>query len=340
MARLPDPRTYSDDVASSIAMLASKSGLASGELLAAVDRAMVASGDPEAILRSGSTQATTERLWSALDTWLNEVGSDQALHARLFALPLLLVAGGTSGTIAGVIPDVTALVDLLRRNKALGPLEYFSLSASMVDISGLSGESLLRIREGSRLRDDSAETNPIDVAPAPVPVTTTDEAVHLRFLLGVAVTRADAPNITETASQVSAWGMEFSRVLSAQLCPPGMSLLAVPRAPASLLRARQRGHFAREELSLTLNLSRALRTLRARAGEPDAIVAACSDGSIRLTLGSPFEPGLEEELRWVLHPLDQLDAVEHSIETLLADCRVENVTWRASLREIATHTRQ
>jgi hypothetical protein len=270
----------------------------------------------------------------ALDAWLNAPAIDQALSTQLFALPVLLISGGATGTINGVLHDAGVLTSVMQKNKALGPLEQFALGNTLADVSSLTGASLLRLRRYAQFDTAAVRLERPDVPPAPIEIDTKEEAVHLRFLIGVAVSMPQSPAVTETAGQIGAWGMEFSRELSAQIGLQGMSLLAIPRPPATLLRARHRGHFAREESRLTLELSRALRSFRASVGEPSVTIASCGDATIRLVLTSPFDSQFDQQLSWALHPLDEMDHIERSIEALLADCRVEDVNWIDTAQDV------
>jgi hypothetical protein len=166
---------------------------------------------------------------------------------------------------------------------------------------------------------------PPDLAPQDIKVGSGEERAHLRFLVGAAVTPANAPGFTETAGNIGAWGRPFTQVLAGQLGQEGLSLLPIPRPPANLLRALETGRFALREMEFQLFLSNALRRFRARVGDPDATVASYSDGSVRINLGSPFDASLACEYRWPLYPEDDLGAVGSSIFGLLADCRLETV---------------
>jgi hypothetical protein len=75
-----------------------------------------------------------------------------------------------------------------------------------------------------------------------------------------------------------------------------------------------------------------LRRLRARAGEPHAQVAAWSDGSVRVGLGSVFDASLDEAHVWPLDPGDDLFVVGASIFSLLDECRVSDVQVAAAVR--------
>jgi hypothetical protein len=176
---------------------------------------------------------------------------------------------------------------------------------------------------------------PLDIPPEEIHITGTEEEVHLRFLTGVSVTSADAPGLTETAGNIGAWGMPFTRALAAQLGQPGLSLLPIPRPPMSPLHAIEAGKFAASELGFQLFLSAALRKFRSRVGEAEAAVAACADGSIRIRLSSPFDASLSQEYAWALQPGDDMAVVGSGIFSLLAECRVTNVQVAETIQPVS-----
>jgi hypothetical protein len=77
--------------------------------------------------------------------------------------------------------------------------------------------------------------------------------------------------------------------------------------------------------------SNAIRHLRARVGEPTAVLSAhrAADapggGELRLSLSSPLEPRDAEGLRCPLFALDRVDDVATMLVDLLRDCRVTDL---------------
>jgi hypothetical protein len=345
MKTLPDPRRYLPFSANLLVTLAQQAvaqgsamqhGKAAEALSVAIEQALRAGDDlliGQALAQSTS-HAVFRKLSGALDTALRASG-DATLHLRIFAIPILIVTGGSGPLIVpGVVADVGELTKLFESHGALGPMKNFGLSSALVSSAGLAALIPGVVYRRSR---DTGQDNlpPLDLAPEEIRIAGTEEAVHLRFLTGVSVTSADAPGLTETAGNIGAWGMAFTRALAAQLGQPGLSLLPIPRPPMSPLRALEAGQFAENELRFQLFLSTALRKFRSRVGEAEAAVAASADGCIRICLSSPFDPSPAQEYAWVLQPGDDMAVVGSSIFSLLAECRVTNVQVAETIQPVS-----
>ena len=260
MKILPDPRLYaplSPNLLVNLAQQASGQGCAMQheKLVVAIGQALQAGDDlliGQALIESPSC-AAYRTLTRALDAALKAPG-DAALHLRLFAIPILLVTGGSGPMILpGVVADVGELTKLFELHGTLGPMRNFGLSGTLVSAAGLAALKPSTIYRRSR---ETGQDNfaPLDLPPEDIRITGTEEKVHLRFLTGVSVTSADAPGFTETAGNVGAWGMPLTRALAAQLGQPGLSLLPIPRPPMSPLRALEAGRYAESELGFQLFL--------------------------------------------------------------------------------------
>lgn len=333
MNLLPDPRSYAASDADPLARLAAAAAEAGS--------ALQQSGPGRDLLdevRQRVREANDQALQQALDAvgdWraraLLESAIDVALRfpenavgVRVFAFPLLLVAGGKdAGRIAGVVPDTAALSEILQAHGAWGQSRNVGLGNVLAQCSAI--ERLRPSTIYAWARGDETAPPLLDVEPADILLDTADEQVHLRFLLGAAVTPRDAPDVVETASNVGAWGMGWTRALASQLAQPGLSLLPMARPPLPLRAALAAGRFAWREAQFQLFLSRELRDLRARVGEPEVAVAAFADGSVRISLATPFEATPPAQFRWPLEPGDDLEAVGSSILGLLSDCRLDRV---------------
>lgn len=332
MKNLPDPRRYASTSANPLLAMALETASASQHtapeksLIAAMTRALQTGDD--ALIYQALAQAPSFAVRRALVRAMEEAlrtPNDSALHWRFFSIPLLIVTGGLAGvTVAGVLPDAAALTALFEKHGALGAQKNFALGNALVSVEGMAGFTpgvLWRMAHGA----SGEATAPPDLAPAPIEIASAAEQVHLRFLNGVSVTAPDAPAFTETAGNIAAWGMPFTRELSAQLGQPGLSFLPIPRPPMAPLQAIEAGQFIHRELGLQLFLSDALRKFRARVGEARAVVASYADGSVRTSLSSPFDASLAAEYIWKLQPGDDIAAVASSIFSLLEECRVTDV---------------
>jgi hypothetical protein len=155
------------------------------------------------------------------------------------------------------------------------------------------------------------------------------EEVHLRFLLGAAITPAAAPSVPETAAHIGGWGIKFARALEARLAVPGVELLALPRPPAGVLKACYSGQRAQLDVALNLFMSNAIRRCRAASGEPAIVIsvhhAEPGGAELRVSVSSLVDETVLEGYRWPLHPLDDPNEIAQGVRELATDCRVTDV---------------
>ncbi|MEX0960011.1 MAG: hypothetical protein WDZ63_12050 [Burkholderiales bacterium] len=333
MKPLPDPRCFESERFDSLGALATAAANAAPAtqqekflaLCAKVSAALADGREAEvrdAVWRTGSA-AASELYWRAIDRALAPP-QENLLQVRVFAMPILLVTGGRADAVVpGVIPDAGELRRLLSDAGAMGPVRHFALSNTLASADALEGVPMTKLYRVARAME--LEPAELDLPPQDVRTAMVEEAVSLRFIVGAAVTSAGAPGFVETAGNIGGWGMPFTKALAAQLRVPRLSLLPVPRPPATLLQALRGGRFAQRELGFQLFLSNALRLARMRSGDPDVTLAAHADASIRVRLTSRFDAGLDEQYRWPLDPVDDLAAVTDSICSLLAECRLDHV---------------
>lgn len=335
MKILPDPRVYPPFSANSLVRLAAEAARGGSAVqhrnvpapLTAAMRQALQAQDNALIERAFAEAGSPEQvrmLTEALESALSGSGDNAAAHLRLFAVPIVIVTGGRAPLrVPGVLTDAARIEALLRIHGALGQLENFALNRVLTSAAGLARLEPATLYRLAR-QVDTGQSPSLDVAPETLDIVSTEEQAHLRFLTGVAVAPAGAPGFAETAGNIVRWGLPLTRELAAQLAQPGLSLLTIPRPPMSLRRALEAGVFAQREIGLQLFLSAALRSLRARSGEPRALVGAHADGSVRVRLRSPFDTQ-EREYAWLLQRGDELDAVSRAIFTLLEACRVMDV---------------
>jgi hypothetical protein len=334
---LADPRRFATGTANPAVSLASdwlgaasrRRDPASPELASWL-RNRAAQGRDEEIaqsLRAATSPEIYRCLWESL---VQAVSPEPrtGVVALPFAFPLLIVTGGRAPvTLSGVLGDIGRVRGVLEASGVLGQVSNFGLGNALCSLPAL--ESV----QPSRLYALAREIFPgvLDLPPADISYATSDEQVHLRFLLGAGLTPAHAPTFLETGSAIATWGMALTRELSEQLQVGGLSVLPIPRPPAMLLRAQELGRRAREELAFQAFVSSTLRRFRAELGEPDVTVAALDSVAIGVRLASPFVENRVDVHEWALHPLDDLEDIAASILGLLRECRVENVEVLASV---------
>jgi hypothetical protein len=291
-------------------------------------------------LRNATSAEVARRLWLGLDRAISaSCSKPEGLALRAFAIPLLVVTGGRAGaSISGVLPDVRRLQRVLEDGGALGPSRNFGLSNALSALDALEAISFRQLRA---LQCDAAQDGmaALDLPPAGVHTATSDEEVHLRFLVGAGVTPAAAPSFVETASAIGNWGMALTQELAGQLRADGLSVLPIPRPPASILLAQSIGTIAREELALQAFVSRTLRRFRAEVGEPDAAVAALASGGLGVRFTSPFVENRVSVHRRGLHATEDLDEAGRSVVSLLEECGIGNVAVLPDVVDDATFAR-
>lgn len=280
-------------------------------------------------LRLAPAPAVYRYLWeqvcAAAGRPLSDAGS---VVARLFAIPVVLVAGAKSKiTIPGVVPDIGEIIALLETHGAVGATRNFGLSNALGSLQALErimpGQVYVWARDftasGAR-REIAAEA--IDVAPG-------REQVQLRFLVGAGIAAPAAPSFLETAANIGTWGMPLTRALARQFAQPGLDLLPLPRPPAAILKAAHAGRCAQLELAFSLFVSNTVRQFRSAVGDPAVVLSAhqgeAGMAEIRISMSSALDDTLLEGFRWPLHPLDDLEQIIGNVASLLRECRVDDV---------------
>ena len=285
----------------------------------------------DALVRLAPSVAVARHVSRALaGLALHPRSDDDALALTLFALPIVVVAATTAREHAptrlpGVVHDVDEVRALLIEHRALGGNETFVIGSALASADAIDLRRLPSLLAKRALR---GERTPLDVAPANIEVVA-DERAHLRFLVGSAIAAADAKLLSPAPGQ--AWAMPLARVLIAQLARPAVSVVALPRAPADLVTAHSQGLAAQRDVSAQLFASNALRSLRAQAGEPSAVISAhrAADtrggGELRLSLSSPLAPRAAQGFRCTLLPTERVVDVATMLTDLMRDCRVADV---------------
>lgn len=333
----PDPRRYYEGPSDNPLLMLATAGEAGlgrlrDEMLARIRR----SDDGEILeaLRCAPSGAIYRRLWEMVCATSDAAHSgDGQIVARLFAIPLVLVAGAkTRLVVPGVVPDIDAVCALLQKHGAFGVMRNIGLGNALSPARALEG-----ITPGSAHTWGTqmmASGVPHELEACAVEVAAGREQVHLRFLTGAAIVPAGAAPFSEIAARIGAWGMPLTRLLSQQLAQPGLELLPVPRPPAPILKAALLGREAELGLSFNLFVSNAVRQFRASVGDPVVIVSAhqaeTGGAELRVSLSSPFDDTLLEGFRWPLHPADDFERTLAGISGLLMDCRIGDVRMLAN----------
>ncbi|MCC7487141.1 MAG: hypothetical protein IT529_19385 [Burkholderiales bacterium] len=328
--KLPDPRRYGTGESHPLVGLAAAGPEGAPRLVGALREMLLRGADGEArrALAAAPDRATHARLWHALCAASEGAGaSGESVVATVYALPLVIVTGARGrAVLPGTAGDAGALLAVLERAGALGASRNAGLGNALVALDALealAASSVLAWRSSGGAGEGRDAPPPAAIAVRP------GEEVHLRFLLGAAVTAAAAPSLLETASHVGAWGLAFGSELRRQLAAPGVELLVLARPPRGILRATYEGRRAQLGVALDLFLSNAIRRARAAAGEPALVVSIhepeAGAAELRVSVSAALDETLLEGYRWPLHPLDDPNEIADSVRRFAAECRLHDV---------------
>ncbi len=316
---LHDPRRYGDGQHPLLSMTAAGRPAALRDALA-----RRADKEIRAALRAAPSQAAYAALWNEVCELAHYPAGEHegALAARVFALPLVIVAGSRRPLhLAGVLPDIAAVSELFAQKGVLGKTQNFGLGNALCALATLESVTPSEVHAWTVALGAARRELP----PAPITMDAPGEEVHLRFLVGAGIAPAFEPAFVETASNIGMWGMALTQLLTKQLAAAGAEVLPMARPPLDLLRAAHAGRSAQLETACNLFASNAVRRFRLASGDPVAIISTHDSAELRLTLSQPFDETMVEGFRWPLHPLDDLPAIIGSISALLADCHVGRV---------------
>jgi len=347
MPEISDPRTFPDAHAAS-AESARMHGLAAqsqaaetGQHAAAFDAeirdalsALLAPAHGErlaTVFATAPTAAIYRHLWRIL-AQCAPASAGSRLKVTVFALPVVIVAGLDAGpdaraTLPCILDDPGALAEILREHGALEGNQSFALANALVATDAIDLAQLPDLLAWSASADSARNGGALE--PAPIVLGGGPETVHLRFLVGSALAAPDADLLRHT--DVGKWGMPLAQALGSQLGGNGITVLALPRAPQSLLQAVRQGRAAQREVGAQLFAANAIRKLRAAVGEPTAVISAhrcpgaVNGGEVRLSLSSPFDPRSAEGFRCPLYPAETVDEVVAMLTDFLGECRVADV---------------
>lgn len=344
---MDDPRTFPDadaappEFAHLHRLAATSLAASTGQESTAVDVRLTAALDALATAPAGAplaqlfatapSGAIYRHLWRLLAQ--REAAAPTTLRPHVFAIPVVIVAGleapGTaaSATLPAILDDVAAIAALLREHGALAGHQAIALGNALVGAEALDFAQLPQLYAWEAL-GDTADA-PRELPAAPLTIAAGPEGVHLRFIIGSVLAAPGAAPLRDTG--VGRWGIPVARALATQLGAPGISLLALPRAPQPPVAALAQGRVAQREAAAQLFASNAIRQLRATVGEPTAVLSVHrldgpeGAGEVRLSLSSPFEPRDAQGFRCPLLPLDRVDDVVKMLADLMRDCRVLDV---------------
>ncbi len=344
MNSLPDPRRYPPRGAPDRLLELTRAALNTGDPIARSvhDDALVSElrarwtdGDDRALeqaLAAATGPAEYAHLLARARDATEPLLAAGEVAPRLFALPLVIVAGGTAGRhLGGALPDVAAVESLLAEHSALGDAQRFSIGNALCGPGGLQAVglgSLARAQSGAEAAARLAGMAD-EFTPEPIDLGDGTEAVHLRFLVGAAWLSSEARRWVRPGDAAGRWATPLTHLLARQLAQADVTVLPLARPPLPLAHAAAAGESAAADIGFQLFAGAALRRARASAGEPTAIIAAHRTdraqgpaGELRVTLSSPFDAALCEAWTRPIGAGDDLPSLTATIDGFLQECRV------------------
>jgi hypothetical protein len=332
---LPDPRLWrTPQTPSHLHQLAvaSLSGAVSARatLRLELDALLESGADDEvqSLLRDAPSADCCRHIQQLLAKLVNKPERGEAVIARLFAIPLVIVVGAKKQThVPAALPDIAAASALLEQHGVLGTGRNFGLGNALCSMETLDALRPRLLRQwAAQLRTGAA---PLELEGSAITVAPGREQVNLRFLVGASVVPAHVPSVIEAGSNVGAWGMPLTKLLAQQLAQPGLEILPIPRPPVALYLASDAGRAAQIELAFSLFLSNAARQFRMAVGDPSVVLSAhrTQEGGaeFRISLSSAFDESMLEGFRWPLYPSDEEGEIINKINNLIEECKLNNM---------------
>ena len=332
---LPDPRQYTGIATSPLHTLAQvllderdlgRLVAAEAALDAELARLLAANDDAaiQAALATPPNPAVLRILSERLRVAVESPVPGSALHAVIFALPLVLVAGVRGKhVIGGRLPDVGAVQSLLTEHGIFKAGSDIQLSGRLLDreqLLAIPSSSLARWRDALQYASGGL---PHDFSESPI--TVDGDGVYLRYLVGVAMQPADADPVVQLNAPPGTWAMALTKLLGEQLKHDAMTLFPLPRSPQAWLPALNDGRVAQQEIRFQVFASNTLRKLR-EAGETPVAVFSCHEGNeLRVTLGAEKNGEEWAGFIWPLGQQDRVDGLQHMMVDLLRECHHDDV---------------
>ena len=241
-----------------------------------------------------------------------------------FAFPLLIVTGGRApATVPGVLADVGRVREVLEASGVLGQARNFGLAqrAVLPRRAGVAAAEPAACARPARSRRACWTCHPPEIA-----VTTSDEQVHLRFLLGAVLDAGPRPELSGDRLGHRDVGDGAHARAVASSCGWRGSRCCPFRVRRSRCCARRRAGPARPRGAGLPGLRQPCAAAvpgRGRRAGRDGRGAGQRRNRCALRPPACVEDRVDVHA-WALHPLDDLEEVAGSILGLLAECRLHN----------------
>lgn len=277
-------------------------------------------------LQTVPAQEAYEALWAQVCQLVDGelLSRPDGKRARLFMLPLILVAGARQEvTVPATLPDATAVKALLQQHGVLADSNQVWLSDTLCDLPGMDAipastwyQAMLSIQQGGH-------GLPLSLPAAPLLVKG-NEGVHVRCLIGLALEQP-GESLVRLGGDAQGWGLALCKLLQTQWQQSGLTLFVMPRPLCGVMAGRHDARFTCLEVAFQLFASTQIRKVREGVGDPAAVLACHEGGELRVSLGSVLQPALRERFVWRLSALDRVASIQQMMEGLLQECQVTDI---------------
>lgn len=334
--KLPDPRQYPSDIPANpllqrlLTLLSERDLGAMVRNEAALDAALEAclSQSEDALLAEALAHAPSQAMRRVLEHRLDTVlarpqpGSGQ--YAIPFALPIVWVAGVRGKlTLPGRLPDIEEITALLKTHGLIAPDADIWLSARLLEREALAAIAPSQLARWRDVLQYASGGLPHEFTEAPLQVN--GDGVFLRYLVGVALQKQDAPPVVQLNAPPGPWAIALAKLLGQQMHQDGLTLFPLPRAVQSWRSALADGRHAQMEIRFQVFASNILRKLRTEGETPVAIFSAHDNGEIRVTIGAEKNGENWEGFVWPLDAADPLETIQQQMIDLLRDCQHDTI---------------
>jgi hypothetical protein len=333
-----DPRVYTLDYPKSNIIISQALDIVAGkldisELIATISKFLKNGNDAliNVALNLAPNAHICQTIWQALNLAINnydgKLGNDeqtsqmtnqQDVTARVFAIPIVLVAGSKSKA------KLKGGLDTEKLNQFFNTKQIFSdkvdnfIAGKLVDPKTIAQIKPSQYYYWLRNLNNAKLWLPISIDTTSIEVQ--NEGVFLRFLIGVTIGKELAIN-QEAFRQAS---MDLMQLISEELKNEQVTLFPIPFAPVNLSEAFTVGDKYRKEIAIQVAISNIVRKIREQQQEPIVDISTESE-SIKIIITCGQDPELSETSLWHLNRFDDFNEIVTKITDLLHDMNIKLV---------------
>jgi hypothetical protein len=269
------------------------------------------------------SQLAYQHLWHTIKALV--LPAEVAHQAQIFAIPLIMVAGAPHPiTLPDKLTAIEPILQPLKQAHILHEEADVFLSTHLYTGDTLASISLPQLYRWQQALQYASGGLPLPLPTAPINIK--QQAVCLRYLLGIAIRTPKLPTPIKFDQAVSSWGLAIAEFIQQDLQQEGLTLYAIPRAPQALLEALETGQRIYLDVAMQVFVSDTLKKYRHQRKTPTASIACHDNQEIKLVISSLETPTLWEGFVWPLQALEHPADIGQQMQNLLLECQLDNIT--------------